>query len=44
MLKNLTDKDIVNFYRTEYHREWYNAWKDGIKLTASDIRLRLNLV
>lgn len=44
MLKNLTDKDIVNFYRTEYHKEWYNAWTNGVKLTASDIRLRLNLV
>lgn len=43
MLNNLTDKDIENFYRTEYHKEWYNAFKNGIKLTASDIRVRLNL-
>lgn len=43
MLNNLTDRDIENFYRTEYHKEWYNALKDGIKLTASDIRMRLNL-
>ena len=43
MLNNLTDNDIMNFYRTEYHKEWYNAYKNGIKLTASDIRLRLNL-
>lgn len=43
MLKNLTDKDIVNFYRTEYHKEWYNAYNNGINLTANDIRVRLNL-
>lgn len=43
MLKNLADKDIVNFYRTEYFREWHNAYKNGINLTANDIRIRLNL-
>lgn len=43
MLNNLTDNDIINFYRTEYHKEWYNAVKNGIILTANDIRLRLNL-
>lgn len=43
MLNNLTDIDIEKFYRTEYHKEWYNAWTSGIKLTASDIRVRLNL-
>ena len=43
MLKNLADKDIINFYQTEYHREWYAAYNNGIKLTANDIRTRLNL-
>jgi len=43
MLNNLTDIDIEKFYRTEYHKEWYNALTNGIKLTANDIRVRLNL-
>jgi hypothetical protein len=43
LLDTLNDKDIVNFYRTEYHKEWYNAVKNGINLTAYDIRMRLNL-
>lgn len=43
MLKNLADNDLINFYRNEYHREWYAAYNNGIKLTASDIRTRLNL-
>lgn len=43
MLKNLTDNDLINFYQTEYFREWNAAYKNGIKLTANDIRTRLNL-
>ena len=43
MLKNLADEDLINFYQTEYHKEWYNAYKNGIRLTANDIRSRLNL-
>lgn len=43
MLNNLADKDLITFYKTEYYREWYSAYKNGIKLTANDIRTRLNL-
>jgi hypothetical protein len=38
---NLSDIDIVNYYKTEYAKEWYLAQKNGIKLTANDIRVRL---
>lgn len=43
LLNNLNDRDILNFYRTEYHKEWYNACKNGITLTANDVRMRLGL-
>lgn len=41
--KHLSDKDLVNFYRTEYFKEWYLAYKNGILLTANDIRMRLGI-
>lgn len=41
MINNLSDKDIINnYYRIEYFKEWHTAWKNGINLTANDIRLR----
>ena len=43
MISNLSDKDIINYYRIEYFKEWHNAWKNGINLTANDIRFRLGL-
>jgi hypothetical protein len=43
MISNLSDKDIINYYRLEYFKEWYSAWKNGIDLTANDIRVRLGL-
>lgn len=43
MINNLSDKDIINYYRIEYFKEWHTAWKNGINLTANDIRLRLGL-
>lgn len=42
-INTLSDKDLVNFYRTEYFREWHLAWKNGINLTAYDIRARLGV-
>lgn len=43
MISNLSDHDIINYYRTEYFKEWHIAWKNGIKLSAADIRFRLGL-
>lgn len=43
MIKNLSDKALLDYYRIEYFKEWHTAWKNGIRLTAEDIRLRLNL-
>lgn len=40
----LSDKDVINYYKTEFFSEWYLAYKNGINLTASDIRARLNLL
>lgn len=42
-MKNLSDVDIMIYYRTEYYKEWALALKNGIKLTANDVRLRLGL-
>lgn len=42
MIGNLSDRDIVNYYRTEYFKEWHMALKNGIVLTANDIRMRLS--
>ena len=33
--------DLITFYRTEYQKEWNLAVKNGIKLSYSDIRVRL---
>ena len=43
MIANLSDKDIVIYYKTEYFKEWNNAWMNGIHLTANDIHARLGL-
>lgn len=43
MKNKISDNDIVNYYRTEYFKDWYNAWINGIKLTPSDIRIRLGI-
>jgi hypothetical protein len=43
MLDRMPDKDLVTFYKTEYFKEWNMACKNGIKLTAEDIRSRLGL-
>jgi len=42
MMLNMSDIAIVNYYKIEYAKEWYLAHKNGIKLTANDIRVRLN--
>jgi hypothetical protein len=41
MLDKMEDKDIITFYKTEYFKEWNMACKNGLKLTAKDIRERL---
>lgn len=38
-----TDAGLISFYKTEYFREWDAALGNGIRLTANDIRKRLNL-
>lgn len=38
------DISLVNYYKTEYFREWNLARKNGIVLTANDIRARLGIV
>ena len=38
-----TDAGLISFYKTEYFREWDAALENGIRLTANDIRKRLNL-
>ena len=38
-----TDAGLISFYKTEYFREWDAALENGIRLTAKDIRTRLNL-
>jgi hypothetical protein len=43
MFKTMQDKDLITFYRTEYFKEWNLAWKNGLNLTANDIRIRLGL-
>ncbi len=43
MICNLSDKDIINYYKVEYFKEWYIAWKNGINLSANDVRMRLGL-
>jgi len=43
MITNLSDKAILEYYRVEYFKEWYNAWKNGINLTPNDVRFRLGL-
>jgi hypothetical protein len=43
MISNLSDRDIVNYYKTEYFKEWHTAFKNGVILTANDIRARLGL-
>jgi hypothetical protein len=40
---SISDMGIIEYYKTEYHKEWYSAWQSGIKLTAKDIRARLGL-
>lgn len=40
---SLSDAAIVTFYRVEYFREWNLARKNGIRLTAKDIRTRLGI-
>ena len=39
----MPDNDLITFYKTEFHKEWNMAWKNGINLTAKDIRARLGL-
>lgn len=41
MLDKMEDKDIITFYKTEYFKEWDMACKNGIRLTARDIKERL---
>lgn len=43
MFFELADIGLINYYKTEYAKEWHMAQKSGIKLTANDIRVRLNL-
>jgi hypothetical protein len=40
---SISDIGIIEYYKIEYHREWYSAWQNGIKLTAKDIRDRLGI-
>jgi hypothetical protein len=40
-LDHVSDKDIVNFYRTEYFNEWRAAIESKMFLSAKDIRERL---
>lgn len=39
----MTDSAILTFYRVEYFKEWNLARKNGIYLTANDIRFRLGM-
>ena len=41
MLDKMKDADVITFYKTEYYKEWNMACKNGLKLTAKDIRERL---
>ncbi len=43
MLNLMQDKDLITFYKTEYFKEWNIAFKNGLNLTANDIRVRLGL-
>lgn len=38
----MNDADIISFYRNEFYKEWHMALRNGIKLTADDIRKRLS--
>jgi len=38
----MADAAIITFYKTEYFKEWNIAWQNGMRLTANDIRVRLN--
>lgn len=42
-ISNFSDESLLAFYRIEYFREWQLAVKNGIQLTANDIRARLSL-
>jgi hypothetical protein len=42
-MRSMTDSAILTFYRVEYFREWNLARKNGIILTANDIRVRLGI-
>lgn len=43
MLDNIPDIDLIAFYKSEYFKEWNMACKNGVKLTAKDIRCRLGI-
>lgn len=43
MITNMSDKAILEYYRVEFFKEWYTAWKNGTNLSAADIRFRLGL-
>lgn len=38
------DASLINYYKTEYFKEWNFARKNGIRLTAHDIRVRLGIM
>jgi hypothetical protein len=40
-MMKLADAGMIEYYRTEYYREWVVACENGIRLTANDIRARL---
>ena len=42
-ISNFSDEGLINYYKTEYFKEWQIAGKNGIRLTANDIRARLSL-
>jgi hypothetical protein len=37
------DISIIEYYKVEYYREWYSAWKSGKPLNANDVRVRLSI-
>lgn len=38
---SVADAFLIEYYKVEYFREWNLARKNGIRLTANDIRFRL---
>lgn len=42
-MSDMRDIDLLNFYKIEYFKEWHAAWKNGVKLTPDDIRMRLGI-